>query len=154
MITAAVLFVHLVSFAAVFGSAFAQQQLMRSSAKAGVPAAERDALERMAATVVTKVQLPALFGSIGSGLVFVAQNPALMRFGWLHAKLTCVLVLAVVSHLEMFNARKIVRARADGGAGADDDAAERKRRHSVFGGISALTALVILVLVTFVRLGA
>ena len=76
-----------------------------------------------------------------------------MRQGWLHGKLTCVLLLAVLSHLEMFNARKIVKAREANAAGAEDEIARRKSRHASLGAVGSLLVVVLLVLVTFVRLG-
>ena len=131
MLTAALLFVHLVAFAAYLGAGFGQLRLMKLSARPGTAPALRDAYERIA---------------------FVTQNPALMKQGWLHGKLLCVLLLAILSHLEMFNARKIVRAREAGGAGADDEIGRRKARHSVLGGVGSLLVVALLVLVTFVRL--
>ena len=151
--TAALLFVHLVAFAAYLGSGFAQTQMMKRSAQAGTAAAMRDEYERLVAVIVTNIELPALFASMASGIAFIAQNPALMKQGWLHGKLTVVVLLAVLSHLEMFNARKIVRARASGAASADEEIAGRKRRHAAFGAVGALLVVVLLVLVTFVRLG-
>lgn len=151
--TAALLLVHLVAFAAYLGSGFAQTQIMKLSDKDGTAAAVRDAYERLAATIVTKIEVPAIFASMASGIVFITQNPVLMKQGWMHGKLTVVLVLAVLSHLEMFNARKIVRARASGAASAEEEIEGRKRRHAAFGAVGALLVVVLLVLVTFVRLG-
>ena len=68
----------------------------------------RDAYERLSASILSKIELPAIFGSILSGIAFVAQSPLFLKQGWLHGKLICVL-LAVLSHVEMFNARSIVR---------------------------------------------
>jgi uncharacterized membrane protein len=129
---------------------FAQNQFLQLPARADVAAEIRDAYERLAATIVTKIELPALIGSIVSGIVFVAQSPLFLKQGWLHGKLVCVLVLLVLSHLEMFNARKIVRARQ---AGAADEIAARKKRHAVLGNIGAFVVVVLLALVTFGRLG-
>ncbi|MBX3185370.1 MAG: hypothetical protein KF819_00080 [Labilithrix sp.] len=151
--TAAILLVHLLSFAAYVGAGFAQQRLMKASAKSGLTGDVRDAYERLSAGIITKIELPAIFGSIASGVAFIAQNPALMKLGWLHGKITCVLLLAVLSHLEMFNARRIVAARARGEAGADEAIAARKARHGLFGTIGAILVVIVLVLVTFVRLG-
>ncbi len=98
--------------------------------------AARDELEKLSAAVVTKIELPAIMGSIASGIGFIAQNPAVMKAGWLHAKLAVVLLLALLSHAEMFNARKIVKARA---ANANEDEIEaRKKRHEMFGGVGSL----------------
>jgi uncharacterized membrane protein len=152
VVTAALLLIHLVAFAAYLGSGFGQLQLMKLSARPGTAADLRDAYERIAAGVITRIEVPAIFVSMASGIGFIAQNPAFMKQGWLHGKLLCVLLLAVLSHLEMFNARKIVRARAASGAGAETEIAGRKARHSVLGGIGSLLVVVLLVLVTFVRL--
>ena len=152
MVTAALLLIHLVAFATYLGSGFGQLQLMKLSARPGISADVRDAYERLAALVVTRIEVPAVFVSVASGIGFIAQNPAYMKQGWLHGKLLCVLLLAVLSHLEMFNARKIVRARAAGGASADAEIGKRKARHSVLGGIDALLVLALLIFVTFVRL--
>ena len=153
MITAAVLLIHLVSFAAYVGGGFAQLQMMKLSMRAGISTEVRDSYERLSATIATKIEVPAIFGSIASGVVFIAQNPVLMKQGWLHGKLTCVVLLLLLSHLEMLNARKIVKARAAGGPGADAAIEARKKRHSTLGGIGALLVVALLVLVTFVRLG-
>jgi uncharacterized membrane protein len=152
VITAALLLIHLLGFAAYLGGGFGQLQLMKLSARPGTAADLRDAYERIAAAVVTRIEVPAIFVSMASGIGFIAQNPAFMKQGWLHGKLLCVVLLAILSHLEMFNARKIVRARAAGGAGADAEITKRKARHSVLGGIGALLVVALLVLVTFVRL--
>lgn len=145
------LFVHLVSFAAYLGAGFAQTQLMKKSRTAGLTPEVRADREGLAAVIVTKIELPAIFGSIASGIGFLVQNPSLLKGGWLHGKLLCVLLLALLSHAEMFNARKIVKARA---AGAKEEEIEaRKTRHDRFGAIGALLVVVVLVLVTFVRRG-
>jgi uncharacterized membrane protein len=153
VLTAAALYVHLACFAAYVGAGFAQLQIMRLSAKDGISADVRAAYERLAAVVTTKIEVPVAFGSLLSGMVFVMQNSALMKQGWLHGKLTCVVILLVVSHLEMFNARAIVRLREDGGKSADADIAARKKRHALLGRIGGIVVLVLLFLVTFVRLG-
>lgn len=153
MLTSALLFVHLVCFAAYLGAGFGQLRLLKRSTGEGVAPVTRDELERLCAGVVTKIELPAIMGSVLTGVVFIAQNPALMKMGWLHGKLTCVLGLLVLSHLEMFNARKIVRARTERGDAAADEIASRKARHGAFGTIGAALVVVLLVLVTFVRLG-
>ena len=153
MFTSALLFVHLVSFAAYLGAGFAQLQLMKRSRASSIPPEVRADREALAAAIVTKIELPAIMGSIASGVGFIAQNPALMKLGWLHGKLLCVLLLVVLSHVEMFNARKIVKARAARGDAAAEEIDARKKRHELLGGIGSLLVLVILVLVTFVRLG-
>jgi uncharacterized membrane protein len=146
-----VLLVHLVAFAAYIGAGFAQLQLLKRSRRARIGAELRDGLERLSAAIVTKIELPAIVGAIASGVGFVVLNPAVMRFGWLHAKLACVVLLAVLSHLEMFNARAIVKARE---AKASEDGIDaRKKRHEAYGAVGSLLVVVLLVLVTVVRLG-
>jgi uncharacterized membrane protein len=152
VLASALLLIHLVSFAAYLGAGFAQLQLMKRSRVAGLAPAARDDRETLAASIVTKIELPAIMGSVASGIGFIAQNPAVMRLGWLHAKLACVIVLLVLSHLEMFNARAIVKARAGRGDSAQSEIDARKKRHELFGAIGTLLVVVILILVTFVRL--
>lgn len=154
MLIAGLLLVHLVSFAAYLGAGFAQLQMMKLSAREGTSAELRIAYERLSATILTTIELPAIFGSLLSGMAFIMQNSLLMKQGWMHGKLTCVLVLAVLSHLEMFNARAIVRIRENGGAGIEEEIKSRKARHNLFGTIGTAVVVALLVLVTFVRLGA
>src|SRR3954452_15298025 len=97
--------------------------MMKLSARDGTSIEVRSSYERLSATILTKIEVPAIFGSMLSGMVFIMQNGALMKQGWMHAKLTCVLILLVLSHLEMFNARQIVRIREDGGKSADEEIA-------------------------------
>jgi uncharacterized membrane protein len=154
VLTAGLLLVHLVCFAAYLGAGFAQLQMMKLSARDGTSADMRTAYEKLSATILTKIEVPAIFGSLVSGMFFIMQNGALMKQGWLHGKLLCVLILLVLSHLEMFNARAIVRIREDGGKSAEDDIKARKAMHNLFGTIGSVVVVVLLVLVTFVRLGA
>jgi uncharacterized membrane protein len=151
MLVSTLLFVHLVSFAAYLGAGFAQTQMMKRSRSKDISPEVRADREKTAASVITKIELPAIIGSILSGIGFIAQNPAVMKFGWLHGKLLCVVLLLGLSHAEMFNARKIVKARA---ANAKEEEIEaKKKRHDVYGTIGALLVVALLVLVTFVRLG-
>jgi uncharacterized membrane protein len=150
---AALLFVHLTSFAAYLGAGFAQQRLMARSAREQTLRDVRLAYEKLAATILTNIELPAIFGSILSGMVFILEGPLLMKQGWMHGKLTVVLLLAVLSHLEMFNAKAILRIREEGGASVDAAILVRKQRHARFGSIGTMLVLALLILVTFVRLG-
>ncbi len=153
MLSSGLLLIHLVSFAAYLGAGFAQLQLMKGSRANGIAPAVRDDREALSAAVVTKIELPAIIGSIVSGAGFIAQNPALMKMGWLHGKLLCVLLLVVLSHAEMFNARAIVKARAARGDAATTDIDARKKRHDLYGTVGSLIVVALLILVTFVRLG-
>jgi uncharacterized membrane protein len=143
---------HLIAFAAFLGAGFAQTQIVKRSRAAGLATAARDELERLAAAIVTKIELPAVFLAIVTGAInIIFLQPDLMKQGWLHAKITCVFLLLVLSHLEMFNARAIVKLRAAGGAGADVAIDRRKGRHAAFGAVGALLMVAVLALVTLVR---
>ncbi|MDB4947023.1 MAG: hypothetical protein JWP97_6557 [Labilithrix sp.] len=150
MLFAGVLFVHLASFALYVGTGLVQLTVMKRSAAAAGEA--RAALEQLAATLLTKLELPAIFGSVLSGALLVMTNPAYMKQGWLHGKLLVVVVLLVLTHLEMFNAKAIVRLRD--GAAPESEIAARKSRHALWGRIGGALVLALLFLVTFVRLGA
>jgi uncharacterized membrane protein len=150
--TRVIFLLHLLAFAAYLGAGFAQTQLMKRSGAAGLAAAARDEVERLAAAVVTKIELPAILVSIVTGVInIVFLQPEVMRKGWLHAKLLCVFLLLILSHLEMFNARAIVKLRASGAVDAETQIAARKRRHAVFGGVGALLVTAVVVLVTMFR---
>jgi uncharacterized membrane protein len=138
---------HLVGFAAYLGAGFAQQQFVTRSARDGIAAAVRDEYERLAAVIVTQIELPALFAQVATGIALIVLAPLWLTQGWLHGKLACVVVLLVLSHLEMFNARNIVKVRAARGDAADEEIAARKARHARFGlfGTLAVVALVGLV---------
>jgi len=146
------LLLHLLGFATYIGAGFTQQRLIAMSAAPDLAPAVRDAWEKLAATILVKFELPAIFTSIASGILFLIHEPAYLRqAAWFHPKLTCVFVMLVLSHLEMFNARRIVRARESGAADAEADIAARKRRHGIMGSVGALLVAVVLILVCFVR---
>jgi protoporphyrinogen IX oxidase len=149
MIHKALILVHLVGFAAFLGAAFAQQRFMARSAREGLAPAVRDEYERLAAIVTTQIELPALFAQVVTGVVFVALVPQWLTQGWLHGKLTCVLALLVLSHLEMFNARRIVKARVARGDGASAEIAARKSRHATFGLVGTAAVVILIVLVAY-----
>jgi uncharacterized membrane protein len=149
MVHKALLFVHLVGFAAYLGAGFAQQRFMARSRATGLAAAIRDEYERLAATVVTKIELPALMAQVATGVAFIALSPDWLRLGWLHGKLGCVIVLLGLSHAEMFNARAIVKARAARGDGANGDIDARKTRHATLGTIGALVVVMLVGLVVY-----
>jgi uncharacterized membrane protein len=140
---------HLVGFAAYIGAGFAQQQFVTRSAREGLGAAVRDEYERLAATIVTQIELPALFAQVVTGIVLIVLAPLWLTQGWLHGKLACVVVLLVLSHVEMFNARRIVKARAARGDAASDEIAARKKRHATFGLLGTLAVVVLLGLVAY-----
>jgi uncharacterized membrane protein len=141
--------IHLLGFAAFLGGAVAQQQFMRTSAGASVLPPVRDAYERLSAEIVTKVELPSLIAQLFSGVLFVMQVPGYMRMGWLHAKLLAVLVLLVLAHVEMFNARAIARLRQRHGDSAAAEIGKRKQRHFQLGLIGAVAVVAVVLLVTF-----
>ena len=149
--------IHLIGFAAYLGAGFAQQQFMKSSARPGLTPSVRDAYEQLSALIATKIELPALMAQLLSGILFIVTNPGWMKMGWLHAKLLAVLVLLVLSHVEMFNARSIARLRAergdagDAGNSREQEIAARKKRHALLGSIGGLALLAVIGLVEFGR---
>jgi protoporphyrinogen IX oxidase len=149
MVHKALLFAHLVGFAAYLGAGFAQQQLMARSRQAGLASAIRDEYERLAATILTRIELPALMAQVATGVVFIALDPAWLRLGWMHGKLGCVVILLGLSHAEMFNARAIAKARATRGDGANADIDARKTRHATLGAIGALVVVTLVGLVVY-----
>jgi uncharacterized membrane protein len=145
------LLLHLVGFAVFVGGAFAQQQFMRRSTGAGVVAAVRDEYERLAASVSTKLEVGGLFLQVLSGVGIVVLTPGFLKQHWLHAKLTAVVIALVVAHLEMINARRIVKARAARGDAAEPEIAGRKKRHAMFGVVNAVLVAAVILLVTVLR---
>ncbi len=141
--------VHLVGFAAYLGAGFAQQQFVARSALGGLVADVRDNYERLAAAIVTKIEVPAIGVQVLTGVTFLVLSPAWLQLGWMHGKLTCVVALLGLSHAEMFNARKIVAARATRGDAAGEEIAARKKRHALFGTIGSLFVVALLVLVAY-----
>jgi len=140
---------HLVGFAGYIGAGFAQQQFVTRSARDGLVAAVRDEYERLAATIVTQIELPALFAQVATGVALIVLAPLWLMQGWLHGKLACVVVLLVLSHLEMFNARRIVKARSARGDAANAEIAGRKKRHATFGLFGTLAVVTLLALVAY-----
>ncbi len=140
---------HLVGFAAYLGAGFSQQNFLRKSRQGGLAAAVRDEYERLTAMVLTKIEVPAMGAQVVTGIAFIAMSPEWMRMGWLHAKLACVLGLIGLSHAEMFNARKIVKARAAQGDGANEEIEARKGRHALYGTIGTVLVVAVLGLVAY-----
>jgi uncharacterized membrane protein len=142
---------HLVGFAAFVGGAFAQQRFMKMSAREGLAPALRDEYERLAAALVTKVEVPAAFAQVASGVALIADAPGFLHMHWMHAKLTAVVLLLVLSHLEMFNARRLVKARAAKGDAAAGEIAARKKRHAAMGAVGTVLVVAIVLLATVLR---
>ena len=142
---------HLLGFAAFLGGAFAQQQFMKMSAKAGLAAAVRDEYERLAAAIVTKAEVPGMFAQVVTGVVMVLQQPEYLKQHWLHGKLAAVAALLVLSHLEMFNARRLVKARAARGDAAADEIAARKKKHAAMGLVGTVLVVALILFVTVLR---
>jgi uncharacterized membrane protein len=151
MLSQIALLLHLVGFAAFIGGAFAQQSFMKRSAQAVLAAAVRDNYESLAANISTKVELPALFAQVLSGSLYLFDNPGYLRLHSMHAKLTAVALLLVLAHLEMFNARNIVKARVARGDAAAEEISVRKKRHAVMGSAGTVLVVVVLLLVTVLR---
>jgi uncharacterized membrane protein len=145
------LLIHLVGLAAFLGGAFAQQRFMQMSGRSGTPPVLRDEYERLSAAIVTQIEVPALFAQVATGVAIVVLEPDVLRQHWLHAKLTAVVLLLVLSHLEMFNARRLVRARAARGDAAALEIAARKKRHARMGAVGTALVVAVLVLATVLR---
>jgi putative membrane protein len=145
------LLLHLLGLAAFVGGAYGQQRFMRMSARPGTPAGLRDEYERLSAAILTKIEVPALFAQIATGVAVIVVQPYLLRQPWLHAKLTAVFLLLVLSHFEMFNARRLVKARAARGDAAADEIATRKRRHARMGAVETGLVVAVLLLATVLR---
>ncbi len=145
------LLLHLVAFALYTGAAIYSAKLLRKSADGSLAPPARDALESIAASIVTKAQLPAIFVSVISGVMLLMAKPFYMKNPGMHIKLTIVFLLLVIAHLEMFNARKIVRARASGGG--DVEIAARKGRHGLFATLDIVGILAIVGVVAFMLIG-
>jgi len=141
----AFILLHLVGFAAFLGGAFAQTQFLKMSQKSGLATAVRDEYERLAAAISTKVELPVLFAQVVTGTVLMVHE-GYAKQHWLHAKMSVVLALLVLAHLEMFNARKIVKARAARGDAAEGEIAAMKKKHGVMGAIGTLLVVAVVVL--------
>jgi uncharacterized membrane protein len=151
MLLSVLLLLHLLGFAAFVGGALAQQQFMRLSARAGQVSAVRDEYERLAASVCTRVELTGLFAQVLTGVGLVVAVPGFLTQHWLHAKLTAALIVLVLAHVEMINARRIVKARQARGDAADGEIAGRKKRQATVGALVNVLLLAILLLVTVLR---
>ncbi len=124
---------------------------MAASARPGLLPAVRDAYERLSAAIVTKIELPALVLQVVTGVWFIVTFPGWMKMGWLHGKLLAVLILLVLSHVEMFNARAVVKLRHQRGDAGADEIDRRKARHRTLGIAGAIAVVAIFGLVAFGR---
>lgn len=139
-----IFFLHLVGFAAYLGAGFAQLQLLkRSESKTGDV---RKELEELAAKIIVMIELPSIMLQLATGIAKVLMTPEYLKLPWLHAKLTFVLILLILSHVEMFNARAIVRLREDGAK--EDEIDKRKKRQQLLGKFGAALVVGVLVCVT------
>jgi uncharacterized membrane protein len=142
------LLLHLLGLTGFGGGIITQFKLMKASASS-LPASSRDAVERLMADTVTRLQLPAIFLSVASGVALLILKPALLRNGGMHLKLTLVVILLVLSHLEMFNARRIVRARTSPEERAAAEIDRRMNRHALYARLEAVLTAAILLIVAF-----
>ena len=144
MLVRAIFVLHLIGFAAYLGAGFAQLQLMKKSVVS--TGAMRAELEKMAAKVIVMIEVPAIMLQIATGIAKLVMTPEWLKQGWLHGKLTCVFFLLILSNVEMFNARAIVRLREDGVVESEIEA--RKKRHNVYGTIGSVLVVLLLGCVT------
>ena len=145
------LLLHLVGFAAFLGGAFAQQQFIKLSTRETLAPAVRDSYESLAAAITTKIELPGLMVQVVSGVLFLVSNPAWLKMPWMHGKLSAVVLLLVLAHLEMFNARAIARLRTEGGTGSDSAIARRKITHARMGSAGTVLVVAVVGLVVYGR---
>ncbi len=144
MLVRAIFVLHLIGFAAYLGAGFAQLRLMKKSLV--MTGEMRTELEKWAAKVIVAIELPAIMLQVATGIGKILMTPEWLKQGWLHGKLTCVFFLLILSHVEMFNARAIVRMREDGAAESEIEA--KKKRHNVYGTIGTVLVLALLACVT------
>ncbi len=140
-----VVLLHLFGFVGYLGAGVVQQWFLARSTGEGVLGPVRDEFERLAASVTTNLEVPALFLQIVSGSVILLLAPIWLHQGWLQAKLALVGVLLVIGHVEMFGARGIVKARSAGAP--EPEIAARKRRHLRLGLLDTAIVIAIVVLV-------
>jgi uncharacterized membrane protein len=97
------------------------------------------------------VELTGLFAQVLTGVGLVVAVPGFLTQHWLHAKLTAALIVLVLAHVEMINARRIVKARQARGDAADGEIAGRKKRQATVGAAVNILLLAILLLATVLR---
>jgi uncharacterized membrane protein len=146
------IFFHLLGFAAYAGAEIAHQRVVRLARAGGAAGPVRAAYEALAAALVSRVELPALLVSLASGVALLYEQAwGPLRQGWMHGKLAAVLALLVLAHLEMFNAKRMVRARTARGDAADDENAQRLARQARFGCFAYAGIITVIAMVAFVR---
>ena len=124
---------------------------MKRSARPGLAPAIRDEYERLSAAIVTKAEVPGAFAQLFTGILIVVGEPSFLKQHWLHGKLTCVALLLLLSHAEMFNARRLAKLRAEKGDAAADEIASRKKRHAAMGAVGTVLVVLLLLFVTVLR---
>lgn len=140
------LYLHLLSFAAYAGASVAAGNILRNSKRPGLDPAGRLSWLTAGAATITKVELPFAFALILTGLGLMMMTPGFMHAAWLHIKLTLVLIAVVITHLKMFNAKRMVKAAM---AGQMDDVAARGQRQFMFGMLSLVLGLSIVAFAVF-----
>ena len=106
-----ILYLHLLSIALAIGAGAAHIQLMRDASKGGADAHTFIIASR---SVKVKAELPGYVIAIITGITLVIMNPARLHEGWLHAKLTGVLILLGFLHLEGRRMRQALRTYVEG----------------------------------------
>jgi hypothetical protein len=144
-------FVHFGGFSLAIGASFAAQRIHAGAR--GLEASKRASTEEAAASLITKLALPAWFLTLFGGILGIVHNPAVFNpktsgaGPWLHIKLLLVLILLVVAHLRMFRARRVVRMRADGANESEIDGMLSKAM--LFGRIELALVAAVFFLATF-----
>lgn len=140
------LYLHIVSFAAYAGSAVAAGNILKNSKRPGLDPAGRLSWLTAGASTITKVELPFAFALILTGVGLLLMTPGFMKAAWMHMKLTLVLIAVILTHLKMFNAKRMVKAAM---AGQTDELMARGKRQFVFGMMSLALGLLIVGLAVF-----
>jgi hypothetical protein len=86
------------------------------------------------------VELPFAFALILTGVGLLLMTPGFLKAAWMHMKLTLVLIAVILTHLKMFNAKRMVKAAM---AGQNDELMARGKRQFVFGMLSWRSASLI-----------
>lgn len=144
--------VHYFGFAMAIGGGIAALKSHKTSRSQ--TADQKSVTESIAASIVTKVELPGLFIAIFGGILLIMADPSCLdpndikgHGPWLHIKLTLVFVLLILVHLKMFRSLKVVRERAAGANESECNAIADKA--ILFGKITQALYGIVFIVATF-----
>jgi putative membrane protein len=116
------LFLHVLSIAVAIGAGAAHIQLMREASKGGSDARN---FVLGARAIQIKTELPGYVLALLTGIPMVVMSPSYLKMGWMHAKLTLVVLLLGYLHLEGRKSKAILRAFTEEGIEAGAQQAGR-----------------------------